>query len=133
MLDPLLHFHFQNISIISIASPIFIQPSVFIIVLFYFTHLSYPSYLPLPLYKPSYIYIQKWKITQERKLQLFLLSSVLASDRLSYSHFSAFSLSFSSSTAGDYSASFPLASTMLYQRFHPVSSVSHPDTSSTLF
>ena len=59
MLNPLLHFHFWNISIISIVSLIFIQPSVFIIVLFYSTHLSYPSYLPLPLYKPSCIYIQK--------------------------------------------------------------------------
>ena len=44
---------------------ILMQPSLFIIVLFYFTHLSYPSHLPLSLYKRSCIL--HTKITKEKK------------------------------------------------------------------
>ena len=94
MLNPPLHFLFRNISIISIVSPIFIQPSVFIIVLFYFTHLSYSFYLPLPLYKLSCIHIQNSKSYKKESYNYSPLSSVLASDRLFYSHFSTFSLGF---------------------------------------
>ena len=91
MLNPLLHFHFQNLSIISIVSPIFIQPSVFIIVLHTFpTLLTYP----FPYLNPPVFTYKNNKSYKKERHSYSPLSSVSASDRLSSLHFSVFSLGF---------------------------------------
>ena len=52
-LNPPLHFLFQNISIISIVSPILMQPSIFIIVLFHFTSTLHSPTDPIGLRSDS--------------------------------------------------------------------------------
>ena len=78
---------------------ILMQPSLFIIVLFYFTHLSYPSHLPLSLYKRSCILHTKITKEKKRKKESYSYSLIVQSKPQIGSfflHFSAFSPGFSS-------------------------------------